>query len=179
MLMSSLKSISDGFKLDAEREAWLQGWLSKFGAWVYSGRLDKRQSSIIAEFMDSVKKRDYIEREMCNDEDGMLITNVVDMVYHIDQVAFTLLLLRYAFCCSDRSIAYHYHEIAQPRQMIRRNRTIEYRKPSIYTCRREVKEILQSVEYLIYSHLYDAFKSRDNEWKMKNSSVSLLTTLSQ
>ncbi len=32
--MSSIKSISDGLVLDKEREAWLQNWLSKFGAWV-------------------------------------------------------------------------------------------------------------------------------------------------
>ncbi|KLN47421.1 antiterminator, partial [Providencia rettgeri] len=53
--MSSIKNISDGLVLDAEQEAWLQGWLSQFGAWVYSGRLEKRQSSMIAEFMATVE----------------------------------------------------------------------------------------------------------------------------
>ncbi|EJD6506548.1 antiterminator [Providencia rettgeri] len=177
--MSSIKSISDGLVLDAEQEAWLQGWLSKFGAWVYSGRLEKRQSSIIAEFMATVEKRDYPEREMCNDDDGMLITKVVDKIYHIDRVAFTLLLLRYAFVSSDRAIARYYYGIAQPRQMVRRNRTLEYRKPSMATCRREVKEIIRFAEYLIYPHLYNAFKIRDNEWKKKNNSKNVLTSLNQ
>lgn len=177
--MSSIKSISDGLVLGAEQEAWLQGWLSKFGAWVYSGRLEKRQSSIIAEFMVTVEKRDYPEREMCNDDDGMLITKVVDKIYHIDRIAFTLLLLRYAFVSSDRAIARYYYGIAQPRQMVRRNRTLEYRKPSMATCRREVKEIIRSAEYLIYPHLYNAFKIRDNEWKKKNNSKNVLTSLIQ
>ncbi len=30
--MSSIKNISDGLVLDTEQEAWLKGWLSKFGA---------------------------------------------------------------------------------------------------------------------------------------------------
>ena len=177
--MSSIKSISDGLVLDKEREAWLQNWLSKFGAWVYSGRLEKRQSSIIAEFMATVERRDYPEREMCSDDDGMLITKVVDKIYHIDRIAFTLLLLRYAFGSSDRAIARYYYSIAKPRQMVRRNRTVEYRQPSMSTCRREAKEIISYAEYLIYPHLYDAFKNRDNEWKMKNNSKNMLTSLIQ
>lgn len=177
--MSSIKSISDGLVLDKEREAWLQNWLSKFGAWVYSGRLEKRQSSIIAEFMATVERRDYPEREMCNDDDGMLIAKVVDKIYHIDRIAFTLLLLRYAFGSSDRAIARYYYGIAKPRQMVRRNRTVEYRQPSISTCRREAKEIISSAEYLIYPYLYNVFKIRDNEWKIKNNSKNVLTSLSQ
>ncbi|MDK6738368.1 antiterminator Q family protein, partial [Proteus mirabilis] len=55
--MSSIKSISDGLKLDDDQVAWIQPWLSKFGAWVYSGRIEKRQSSIIAEFMATVERR--------------------------------------------------------------------------------------------------------------------------
>ncbi|WP_369427083.1 antiterminator Q family protein [Providencia sp. PROV236] len=177
--MSSIKSISDGLALDKDREVWLQNWLSLFGAWVYSGRLEKRQSSIIAEFMARVERRDYPEREMCNDDDGMLIAKVVDKIYHIDRIAFTLLLLRYAFGSSDRAIARYYYGIANPRQMLRRNCTVEYRKPSMSTCRRETKEIIRSAEYLIYPHLYNAFKNRDNEWKIKNKGENVLTSLSQ
>ncbi len=113
--------------------------------------------------MATVERRGYPEREMCSDDDGMLITKAVDKIYHIDRIAFTLLLLRYAFGSSDRAIARYYYGISQPRQMIRRNRTVEYRKPSMSTCRRETKEIIRSAEYLIYPHLYNAFKKRDNE----------------
>ncbi|MCX3072451.1 hypothetical protein OOI97_20020 [Providencia stuartii] len=80
---------------------------------------------------------------------------------------------------SDRAIARYYYGIAQPRQMVCRNRTLEYRKPSMATCRREVKEIIRSAEYLIYTHLYNAFKILDNEWKKKNNSKNVLTSLIQ
>lgn len=55
--MPGIMSISDGLRLDEAREVWLQDWLARFGSWVYSGRLIKRQSSMIAEFMATVERR--------------------------------------------------------------------------------------------------------------------------
>ncbi|CAE15839.1 unnamed protein product [Photorhabdus laumondii subsp. laumondii TTO1] len=52
--MSGVIFSTDGLQLTQAQEIWLQDWLSKFGAWVYSGRLDKRQSSMIAELMATV-----------------------------------------------------------------------------------------------------------------------------
>lgn len=40
--------------LTKEQHDWLNGWLELWGAWVYSGRLEKRMSSVIAKFMESV-----------------------------------------------------------------------------------------------------------------------------
>lgn len=74
---------------------------------------------------------------MCNDDDGMLIAKVVDKIYHIDRIA------------------------------IRRNRTVEYKKPSMSTCRREIEDIISSVEYLIYPHLKNAFKNSKKSGKVK------------
>ncbi len=76
--MSGVIFSTDGLQLTQAQEIWLQDWLSKFGAWVYSGRLDKRQSSMIAELMATVELRSYPERPICNDDDGMLIARVVD-----------------------------------------------------------------------------------------------------
>lgn len=45
--MSSIKSISDGLKLDDDQVAWIQPWLSKFGAWVYSGRIEKGKAVLL------------------------------------------------------------------------------------------------------------------------------------
>uniref|UniRef100_UPI002738EBA3 antiterminator Q family protein n=1 Tax=Xenorhabdus sp. KK7.4 TaxID=1851572 RepID=UPI002738EBA3 len=78
--MSGLRFSTDGLELTLSQAIWLQEWLAKFGAWVYSGRLDKRQSSVIAEFMARVEPRDYPERPMCNDDEGMLIARVVDHI---------------------------------------------------------------------------------------------------
>lgn len=41
--------------LTKEQHEWLNGWLELWGAWVYSGRLEKRMSSVIAKFMESVE----------------------------------------------------------------------------------------------------------------------------
>jgi hypothetical protein len=165
--MSGLKFSTDGLELTTSQAIWLQEWLAKFGAWVYSGRLDKRQSSVIAEFMARVEPRDYPERPMCNDDEGMLIARVVDHIYHLDRVAFAMLLSRYVFNSSDRAIARYYHTIVKPRKMVRRSGQLVFRKPSLSTCRREVEEILKSTEYLLYQPLQDTFTCREQARKLK------------
>ncbi|MEY0432860.1 antiterminator Q family protein [Providencia huaxiensis] len=176
--MSSIKSISDGLVLDPEREAWLQNWLARFGAWVYSGRLEKRQSSMIAEFMATVERRSYLDRPTCSDDDGLLIHDVVDQIYHLDTIAFKMLLSRYVYCASDRAIASSYYENCELRIMPRRNGLLRKRKPSISTCRREVEVILKSTEYLLYQPLVDAFKNREKEAILKRNCKNVLTSLS-
>ncbi|OSL76883.1 bacteriophage ST64T antitermination protein gp23, partial [Escherichia coli TA054] len=68
--------------LTKEQHEWLNGWLELWGAWVYSGRLEKRMSSVIAKFMESVEPGRVMTRPMCNDDDGMLISQVVDSVMY-------------------------------------------------------------------------------------------------
>ncbi len=82
--------------LTKEQHDWLNGWLELWGAWVYSGRLEKRMSSVIAQFMESVEPGRVMTRPMCNDDDGMLISQVVDSVMYIDKKAFGILLSYYA-----------------------------------------------------------------------------------
>ncbi len=56
-------------------------------------------------------------RPMCNDDDGMLISQVVDSVMYIDKKAFGILLSYYAHGSSKRAIASYYHATAKPRKM--------------------------------------------------------------
>ena len=63
--------------LTKEQHDWLNGWLELWGAWVYSGRLEKRMSSVIAKFMESVEPGRVMTRPMCNDDDGMLIRSSI------------------------------------------------------------------------------------------------------
>lgn len=177
--MPGIMSISDGLQLDEEREAWLQNWLARFGAWVYSGRLVKRQSSMIAEFMATVEPRSYSDRPTCSDEDGMLIQRVVDHLYHIDRVAFKMLLARYVFCVSDREISRQYQKACAPRIMPRRNGMLRTRKPSLSTCRREAEKVLSAAEYMLYQPLKDAFKNREKEKILKRNNKNVLTSLNQ
>ncbi|HHQ6628408.1 TPA: antiterminator Q family protein, partial [Serratia fonticola] len=104
------------WNLTKEQHDWLNGWLELWGSWVNSGKLDKRQSNMIAKFMESVEPCKYPSRPMCNDDDGMLISQVVDSVLRIDAKAMGILLSYYAHGSSKRAIASYYHKTAKPRK---------------------------------------------------------------
>lgn len=135
--------------LTKEQHDWLNGWLELWGAWVYSGRLEKRMSSVIAQFMESVEPGRVMTRPMCNDDDGMLISQVVDSVMYIDKKAFGILLSYYAHGSSKRAIASYYHATAKPRKMCGRGGE-GWRKPSLATCRNEIDDILKASLFVLY-----------------------------
>lgn len=152
--------------LTKEQHDWLNGWMELWGAWVYSGRLEKRQSSVIAQYMATVEPQSYPYRPMCNDDDGLLISQVVDSVMRIDKKAFGILLSYYAHGSSKRAIASYYHKVAIPRKMSGRGGE-STRRPSMITCRREVDEILNASLYLLYNPLLSAFNDRKRVVKIR------------
>lgn len=157
---------------------WLNSWLELWGAWVYSGRLEKRQSSVIAQYMATVEPQSYPYRPMCNDDDGLLISQVVDSVMYIDKKAFGILLSYYAHGSSKRAIASYYRKVATPRKMSGRGGE-SIRRPSLATCRNEVDEILNASLYLIYQPLRNAFNDRDNASINRKIAKKALTSFSQ
>lgn len=161
--------------LSKEQSDWLNGWLELWGAWVYSGRLEKRQSSVIAQYMATVEPQSYPSRPMCNDDDGMLISQVVDSVMCIDKKAFGILLSYYAHGSSKRAIASYYHKCASPRKMAGRSGE-SFRKPSLATCRNEINEILNASLFLIYQPMQNAFNDRKRVAKVKHSANNMLTS---
>lgn len=154
-------------KLTKEQHDFVNGWLELWGAWVYSGRLEKRQSSMIAQWMASVEPQPGMTRPMCNDDDGMLISQVVDSVMCIDKKAFGILLSYYAHGASKRAIASYYHKTASARKMTTGRGGEGWRKPSEESCRKEVAEILNASLFLIYQPLKDAFNGRKRVEKIK------------
>ncbi|EOW6731957.1 antiterminator Q family protein [Cronobacter malonaticus] len=152
--------------LSKEQHDWINGWLELWGAWVYSGRLEKRMSSVIAKFMESVEPGRIMTRPMCNDDDGMLISQVVDSVMRIDKKAFGILLSYYAHGSSKYSISSYYHKVASPRKMMRGGGE-RLAKPSLATCRREVDDILKASLFILYNPLENAFKTRKRVEKVK------------
>jgi len=152
--------------LTKEQFDWVNGWMELFGAWVYSGRLEKRMTSVIAQYMATVEPQSYPYRPMCNDDDGLLISQVVDSVMCIDKKAFGILLSYYAHGSSKRAIASYYHKCASPRKMSGRGGE-SYRVPSMITCRREVDEILNASLYLLYTPLLNAFNDRKRVVKIR------------
>ncbi|HFD3847262.1 antiterminator Q family protein [Serratia marcescens] len=154
------------FELEDDQHQWVNGWLELWGAWVYSGRLERRMSNMIAKFMESVEPSKNQNRPMCNDDDGMLISQVVDSVMFIDKKAFGILLSYYAHGSSKYSIASYYHKVASPRKMMRRGGE-RLARPSLATCRREVDEILNASMFVLYAPLERAFKMRKRVEKIK------------
>lgn len=154
--------------LTSEQHDWLNGWLELWGAWVYSGRLEKRMSNMIAKFMESVEPSKLPSRPMCNDDDGMLISQVVDSVMCIDKKAYGILLSYYAHGSSKRAIASYYYATAKPRKIHRGRLGEGWRKPSEETYRKEVAEIFKASLFLIYEPLLNAFICRKRVKKIKH-----------
>lgn len=163
--------------LTKEQHDWINGWLELWGSWVYSGRLEKRMSSVIAQFMERVEPSRVMTRQMCNDDDGMLISQVVDSVMCIDKKAFGILLSYYSHGSTEHAIASYYHKTAKPRKTSRRGEE-RLSKPSMSTCRREIKQVLEASRFMIYQPLKNAFNSRKRVVKVRHLSSNVLTSLS-
>lgn len=156
------------YKLTKEQHGWLNGWLELWGAWVYSGRLDKRQSSIIAQYMAKVEPSGIPSRPMCNDDDGLLISQVVDSVMCIDKRAFGILLSYYAHGSSKRAIASYYYKTAKPRKINCGRMGEGWRKPSEETCRKEITEVLNASLFILYQPMLNAINGRVKVVKIKH-----------
>lgn len=143
-------------KLTKEQFDWVNGWLELWGAWVHSGRIAVKASSIIYELMLKVGTAQSESRPMCSDEEGMLISDAIDRVLCIDKVALGLLISYYAYGASKRAIAKTYHFHSKPRRMKTKGGG-RYKKPSLITCRREVDDILDASVYLVYFSLKKSF----------------------
>lgn len=155
-------------KLSDEQYQWIDGWLQQWGAWCYSGRLEKRMTSVIAKFMEAADPtRVMPSRPMCNDDDGMLISQVVDRVLAIDKKALGIVLSYYAFGSSKRAIASYQFETAKPRKITTGRGGEGYRRPSLVTCRREVDQILDAALWMIYRELYPAMNERKRAANVK------------
>ncbi|WP_226052674.1 antiterminator Q family protein [Dickeya chrysanthemi] len=180
--------MTDELKLTQEQKYWLYPILDQFGAWVYSGRLDRRQTSIISEFMARMRPAEYPSRPMCSDDDGRLISAIWDEIYATSRTAWVLLLCRYVYRSSDRHLARVYRDalmigdgdaaagndpvkcLISHRVSVRRSIDI----PSISTCRRESLAMIDSAEMLVYLRLTEALTERDrlNAQRKNKSSTS-------
>lgn len=152
--------------LTKEQHDWLDGWLELWGAWVYSGRLEKRMSSVIAQYMATVEPQPGLSRPMCNDDDGLMISQVVDSVLRIDAKAMGILLSYYAHGSTKYAIAVYSHKSAIPRKISTRGGN-RFKRPSLSTCRREVEEILNASLFMIHDPLKFAFNSRKRVGKIQ------------
>ncbi|WP_219951456.1 antiterminator Q family protein [Dickeya zeae] len=168
--------MTDELKLTQEQKYWLYPILEQFGAWVYSGRLDRRQTSIISQFMARMRPPEYPSRPMCSDEDGRLISAIWDELYATSRTAWVLIFCRYVYGSSDRHLARVYRDALMigddntaakndPVKCLMSRRESAHRRidvPSISTCRRESLAMIESAEMLVYLRLHEAIAERDH-----------------
>ncbi|EGY29422.1 Phage antitermination protein [Candidatus Regiella insecticola 5.15] len=153
-------------RLNHEQYHWINHWLERWGAWVHSGRLDKPQSNLLAYFIATVTPQAHHTRPLCNDDDGLLISRVVDTVLAADNPAFGILLSYYVQRLSRYSIAVYRQKTALPRNISTRGGN-RLKTPSLATCRREVDQILEKSLYLLHPALEQAFNHRQPAAKVK------------
>lgn len=153
-------------ELSKDQLDWLNQWLELWGAWVHSGRIDIRKINMIYKFMQTVEPDKNPTRLMCNDDDGMLISQVVDSAIATDTQAYGILLSYYAHGSSKLSIASYYHGVAKPRKMQTRGGN-KIRRPSLGTCRNEVNDKLKAAQWILYEPLRNAMNSRKRVGKIR------------
>lgn len=155
-------------ELTKEQFDWLNGWLELWGAWVHSGN-GGRMINMIYKFMRTVEPNSTPSRPMCSDDEGMLISQVVDSIIATDEQAYQILLSYYACGASKLSISSYYHKVAKPRKMQTRGGN-RLKKPSFGTCRNEVDEKLKACQWLLYEPLRNAINNRKRVAKIKKIS---------
>ena len=153
-------------ELTKDEYDFVNNWLELWGAWVHSGRLNVRMINMIYKFMKTVEPDGNPTRPMCSDDDGMLISQVVDSIIATDEQAYKILLSYYACGSSKLSIASYYHSVANPRKMNTRAGG-RVKVPSLRTCRREVDEKLKACQWLLYEPLRNAMNSRKRVAKVR------------
>ncbi len=67
-------------KLTREQEKFVDEYMFQWGAWVRSGRLDKREVNMIARLMMSVEPSEAGEM-MCADDVGYMISQIIDQFF--------------------------------------------------------------------------------------------------
>lgn len=175
-------------KLTREQQQWLTPILEQFGAWVYSGRMDRRQTSMIYQFMSRVRPAEMPSRPICNDDDGELISYIFDEIYATSRTAWVLLFCRYVYDSSDRHLARVYRQILMTGEagaisdndsvncLISHTGTAHLTTdiPSLSTCRRESAEMINAAEYLLYLRLHEAMAER-KKLKLQRDKIKPLT----
>lgn len=153
-------------ELTAEQHRWIDGWLQLWGAWVQTGKIDKAMINMIAKFMATVEPQQSA-RPICSDDHGMIISGIIGShLRAVDDKAYRVLFAYYVCQSSEISIATWQHATASPRLMKTRGGN-QYKRPSISTVRREVKDVINASLFCLYQPLQNAFICYEHEGKRK------------
>lgn len=152
----SKRYLSD-LKLTEEQEEWVVEWLEKWGAWVRSGRLDKRQVNIIGGLMDSVIASDPSD-PICSDDEGLMISQCVDQyLQRSDEELHFIVYGHYVNMMAVHRLATLLFDDIQPRIMQPCTGKRNMRKPCHKTIKRYVQARLDLANAIIHEMLVNGF----------------------
>lgn len=159
--------------LTVEQEKWVKEWLYKWGAWIRSGRLDKRTVTILGRLMDSVIPQGP-DVPMCSDDEGLMISRIIDEFFYTQDKELHFIVYGYYVnkMTVHRITTLLFNEV-QPRCMRGARGKKEIRKPSHKTVSRYVKERLDLATRVIHEMLVKGFIIMKNAAKScKNIKIS-------
>ncbi|TCJ96165.1 hypothetical protein EV694_1717 [Volucribacter psittacicida] len=143
--------------LTPEQEKWLKEWLFKWGAWVRTGRLDKRQVNIIARLMESVTPSDP-QDPICTDDEGLMISKMIDEFFLTqDKELHFIIYGYYVNKMTVNRLATILADDIKPRLMQPCHGKSEVRKPSKRTVLRYVSNRLNLANAIIHEMLLKGF----------------------
>lgn len=148
--------------LEEPKQAWIESHLEKWGAWVFSGLDFESRMNMIAKLMMSVDPSRIAvpEREMCDDELGLVISSVVGYcIKHPCPQDFKYLEAKYVYGCSVYAIAKYQWE---KDKSISRNGWYK-----------RVSESIKSSEWVAAKFLDLALKNHKNAAKLKKFAFNL------
>ncbi|MFQ1014832.1 antiterminator Q family protein [Avibacterium paragallinarum] len=155
--MQDLKLNLSELKLTSEQEKWVKEWLYKWGAWINTGRLDKRQVNIIGRLMDSVTPSDP-QRPICTDEEGLMISQMIDEFFTTqDKELHFIVYGYYVENMSVNRLSVLLFDEIEPRVMKACVHKPSIRKPSLKTVKRYVTRRLDLATAIIHELLLKGF----------------------
>ncbi|OBX06198.1 antiterminator Q family protein [Gallibacterium genomosp. 3] len=163
-----MKYLSD-LQLTNEQEKWVKAWLCKWGAWIRSGRLDKRQVNIIGRLMDSVTPADPSD-PICTDDEGLMISQIIDEFFTTqDKELHFIVYGHYVDKMTVNRLSVVLFDEIEPRLMKHCMNKPSIRKPSLKTVTRYVKCRLNLATAIIHEMLVKGFTILKNVAKNRKN----------
>lgn len=151
-----MRKLSD-LKLTSEQEKWVKEWLYKWGAWIRTGRLDKRQVNIIGRLMDSVVPSEP-QSPICTDEEGLMISRMIDEFFTMqDKELHFIVYGYYVNRMTVHKLVTKLQDVIEPRLMRGAEGKPNIRKPSKRKLIEYVKQRLELATAIIHELLVKGF----------------------
>ncbi|MDG6880962.1 Phage antitermination protein Q [Phocoenobacter uteri] len=144
-------------ELTREQEKFVDEYMFQWGAWVRSGRLDKREVNMIARLMMSVEPSEAGEI-MCADDVGYMISQIIDQFFvkNDEQMRF-IVFSYYVNKSTVNFIATKLRKQVGAIEMQPYNGKSNIRVPSHLTVRRKVEKQLYLAKAIIHELLVIGF----------------------